>query len=341
MPYANVSGKEIASGTRTTAKGQPSAEVAGEGRRTETQDLRPLKVARKKSSDGFAVLAHAATNVRAAYSEDKGRRHEFEDLAVVTHDARGDKTTQLRVSFFAVLDGHAGRRAAEHAGAKLHDEAMHAGLIPANLASSSAEINLKAVKEAILSGFQRTDASFLAQAKSNGWQDGAAAAALWIIGERVVVANVGDVKAVLARTQGEAVKAVTVTKDHKAIYPTERARIERAGGHIQSGRIAGRLEVSRSFGDMAFKSQGASSVPNVTSFELSSRDEFVLLACDGFWGLWSPDDAVAATMGLLHEGMEPKAITNRLLNITVRERRCKDNCTVMLLHFVRDSVGTL
>lgn len=78
--------------------------MAGEGRRTETQDLRPLKVARKKSSDGFAVLAHAATNVRAAYSEDKGRRHEFEDLAVVTHDARGDKTTQLRVSAATLSD---------------------------------------------------------------------------------------------------------------------------------------------------------------------------------------------------------------------------------------------
>jgi integrin-linked kinase-associated serine/threonine phosphatase 2C len=73
----------------------------------------------------------------------------------------------------------------------------------------------------------------------------------------------------------------------------------------------------------------------VTSFELSARDEFVLLACDGFWDLWSADDAVATASAMLQEGREPKVVTNRLLNITVRERRCKDNCTIMLLKFVK------
>ena len=137
----------------------------------------------------------------------------------------------------------------------------------------------------------------------------------------------------------QALKAITLSKEHKAIHAAERMRIEKAGGSVHQGRLSGRLEVSRSFGDAAFKRVGASATPNVISFELGARDEFMLVACDGFWNLWSADDAVGTAAGLLEErGGEDgglKAVTNRLLNITVRERRCKDNCTVMLLRFSR------
>jgi len=42
--------------------------------------------------------------------------------------------------------------------------------------------------------------------------------------------------------------------------------------------------VSRAFGDRAFKKQGMSAVPDVQAFQISRRDAFLLLACDGFWG---------------------------------------------------------
>ena len=49
-------------------------------------------------------------------------------------------------------------------------------------------------------------------------------------------------------------KAVTLTKDHLAIYPGERARIERSGGYVsKEGRLSGRIQVSRAFGDAPFK----------------------------------------------------------------------------------------
>ncbi len=145
----------------------------------------------------------------------------------------------------------------------------------------------------------------------------------------------------LSRFCTQGLKAITLSKEHKAIHSVERARIEKAGGSVHDGRLEGRLEVSRSFGDAAFKRIGASAVPNVVSFELDVSDEFVLVACDGFWNLWSADDAVDTTARLLADREEEsagpiiKAVANRLLNITVRERRCKDNCTVMLLRFSR------
>ena len=46
--------------------------------------------------------------------------------------------------------------------------------------------------------------------------------------------------------------------------------------------------------------------------------------------------AVDVAAQLLSDGSrDDKAVTNRLLNMAVRERGCKDNATIMLLRFSR------
>lgn len=60
--------------------------------------------------------------------------------------------------------------------------------------------------------------------------------------------------------------------------------------------------------------------PDVQIFELGPRDRFLLLGCDGFWGVFSPSDAVKLTTSLLTEGLSPKAITNRLINEVLATR---------------------
>jgi integrin-linked kinase-associated serine/threonine phosphatase 2C len=44
-------------------------------------------------------------------------------------------------------------------------------------------------------------------------------------------------------------------------------------------------QISRSFGDAAFKKLGCIATPDVTAFPLTPRDAFMLLGCDGFWGV--------------------------------------------------------
>ncbi|CAN6181920.1 unnamed protein product [Urochloa humidicola] len=126
-------------------------------------------------------------------------------------------------------------------------------------------MDVKAAKKAIIEGFRRTDESLLQESTKGNWQDGATAVCVWILGQMVVVANAGDAKAVLARsisTNGEGVadqtksqlKAIVLTREHKAIFPQERSRIQKAGGSVGSnGRLQGRIEVSRAFGDRQFK----------------------------------------------------------------------------------------
>jgi len=285
----------------------------------------------------------AQVSLETACSEDKGRRNEMEDAWVINPDARENRQGATRCSFCAVFDGHGGRKAADAAARTLHANVLEAGLLKHQTGELSSVASVSAAKKAILEGFKRTDQGLLAESAAGNWQDGATAVCMWVCGDMVHMANLGDAKAVLARanatadgTQGgkESLRAITLTKEHKAIYAPERARIEKAGGHVTDGRLLGRVEVSRSFGDRAFKKVGMSAVPDLRAFQLGHSDRFILMGCDGFWGVFGPQDAVDF-VAKYQDGRSVKAICNRILNEAIRERKCKDNCTVMLTVFSR------
>ena len=61
---------------------------------------------------------------------------------------------------------------------------------------------------------------------------------------QVVVANIGDAKAVLARasttTEGETtLKSIVLTREHKAIFPQERTRIQKVEYFIIKKKLQG------------------------------------------------------------------------------------------------------
>ncbi|ESR64938.1 putative protein phosphatase 2C 8 [Citrus sinensis] len=276
--------------------------------------------------------------IEADAAEDKGSRHTMEDASVVLVDASSDSPPNLRCAHFAIYDGHGGRLAAEYAQKRLHANVISAGL-PREL------LDVKAAKKAILDGFRKTDESLLQESVSGGWQDGATAVCIWILGRTVFVANIGDAKAVVARSsivdgsnnhldELSSLKAIVVTREHKAIYPQERARIQKSGGTVSSnGRLQGRLEVSRAFGDRQFKKFGVVATPDIHSFEVTERDHFIILGCDGLWGVFGPSDAVEFVQKLLKEGLSVTAVSRRLVREAVLERRCKDNCTAIVIIF--------
>ncbi|KAG0479261.1 hypothetical protein HPP92_010119 [Vanilla planifolia] len=295
----------------------------------------------------LAVISHSLAEVQdqevvylfdidAVAAEDKGARHTMEDAWVVLPDARLDYPGNLRCAHFAIYDGHGGRMAAEYAQKHLHANVLAAGL-PREL------MDVKAAKRAILEGFQRTDESLLQESMQGNWQDGATAVCVWVLQQMVFIANIGDAKAILARgvtsdgTQTSAnnagIKAIVLTREHKAIYPQERTRIQKAGGTITNGRLQGRIEVSRAFGDRHFKKVGVIATPDVHSFELTERDHFIILGCDGLWGVFGPSDAADFVQKQLKETSSAAIAARRLVRESVRERRCKDNCTAIVVVF--------
>ncbi|KAM3256888.1 hypothetical protein ACQJBY_049346 [Aegilops geniculata] len=248
------------------------------------------------------------TSVEADAAEDKGCRHTMEDAWVVLPDASMGSPGNLRSAHFAIYDGHGGRLAAEYAQKHLHPHVIAAGL-PREL------MNVKVAKKAIIEGFRKADESLLQESAKGNWQDGATAVCVWVLGQTVVVANAGDAKAVLARstsTDGEGavadtkspLKAIVLTREHKAIFPQERSRIQKAGGSVgPNGRLQGRIEVSRALGDRHFKK------------------------------VFGPSDAVEFVQKQLKETSSATLAVRRLVKEAVRERRCKDNCTAVLIVF--------
>ncbi|KAL1224053.1 putative protein phosphatase 2C 8 [Cardamine amara subsp. amara] len=306
--------------------GEAIAAVANRG--AEEEDNRSCVLAEEKKE----II------VEADVAEDKGARHTMEDVWVVLPDASLDFPGKLRCAHFAIYDGHGGRLAAEFAKKHLHLNVLSAGL-PREL------LDVKVAKKAILEGFRKTDELLLQESVSGGWQDGATAVCVWILDQKVFIANIGDAKAVLARSSAtnelgnhteasNPLKAIVLTREHKAIYPLERSRIQKSGGVVSSnGRLQGRLEVSRAFGDRQFKKFGVTSTPDIHAFELTERDNFMILGCDGLWEVFGPSDAVAFVQKLLKEGLPVSMISRRLVKEAVKERRCKDNCTAIVIVF--------
>ena len=120
-----------------------------------------------------------------------------------------------------------------------------------------------------------------------GPQAGSTCVVAVIRGDSLVVANAGDSRAVLCR-QGHAVE---MSRDHKPMDEGERARIQKAGGFVQEGRVNGSLALSRAIGDLEYKQsktlppqeQIVTAYPEIKTETIVPGDEFVVIACDGIW----------------------------------------------------------
>lgn len=66
----------------------------------------------------------------------------------------------------------------------------------------------------------------------------------------IYVANAGDSRCVAADKRRQAIE---LSKDHKPDNPEEKKRIEEAGGFVEDNRVKGILNLSRSLGDMEYK----------------------------------------------------------------------------------------
>ncbi|GAA0185568.1 protein phosphatase [Lithospermum erythrorhizon] len=129
-------------------------------------------------------------------------------------------------------------------------------------------------------------------------------------GDMMIVANVGDSRAVLATTSDEEgiLVPIQLTVDFKPNLPLECERIKQSGGRVLSSRDeqglyriwmpkgecfnGPGLAVSRAFGDHYIKDFGLISEPDVIQRRITNRDHFVILATDGVWDVISNQEAI-------------------------------------------------
>lgn len=123
------------------------------------------------------------------------------------------------------------------------------------------------------------------------FQAGCTAVVALVTKEKVYVANAGDSRAVLSRHK----KAIALSEDHKPAHVTERERIVAAGGFVTEiggiSRVNGNLSLSRAIGDLRYKqnpdleraAQIITAQPDIRAMDLTPKDDFIVLACDGIW----------------------------------------------------------
>ncbi|RZS21078.1 hypothetical protein BHM03_00053668 [Ensete ventricosum] len=115
-------------------------------------------------------------------------------------------------------------------------------------------------------------------------------------GFNLFVANIGDSRAVLGRTDenNSSMLPVQLTVDLKPDLPREAERIKKCRGRVfalqdepEVSRVwlpyddAPGLAMARAFGDFCLKDYGVISVPEFFHWNLTEKDQFVILASDG------------------------------------------------------------
>ncbi|XP_022938792.1 probable protein phosphatase 2C 11 [Cucurbita moschata] len=243
------------------------------------------------------------------YSSFKGKRASMEDF----YETRMSEVDGQMVAFFGVFDGHGGSRTAEYLKRNLFK----------NLSSHPNFI--KDTKTAIIEVFKQTDADYINEEKGQQKDAGSTASTAVLLGDRLLVANVGDSRVVASR----AGSAIPLSIDHKPDRSDERERIEQAGGFIiwaGTWRVGGILAVSRAFGDKLLKPYVVAD-PEIQEEEIDGVD-FIIIASDGLWNVLSNEDAVA-----LVQHIQDTEVASRTLIQEAYARGSSDNITCVIVRF--------
>ncbi|KAJ0971383.1 hypothetical protein J5N97_019342 [Dioscorea zingiberensis] len=159
-------------------------------------------------------------------------------------------------------------------------------------------------KEACISGFKAMDRELKVHPDMDCSYSGTTAVTIIKQGKDLIIANLGDSRAVLGTISDDGcfLKAVQLTTDLKPDLPEEAERIRKNNGRVFALRDEPRihrvwlpndnypgLAMARAFGDFQLKNYGIIATPQVSYHRLTSRDQFLVLATDGVWDVLSND----------------------------------------------------
>lgn len=251
------------------------------------------------------------------YASCPGKRSSMEDF----YETRIDGIDGEVIGLFGVFDGHGGARAAEYVKQNLFSNLIkHPNFI-------------SDTKSAIADAYSHTDSEFLKSENSQNKDAGSTASTAILVGDRLLVANVGDSRAVICRGG----HAIAVSRDHKPDQKDERQRIEEAGGFVMwagTWRVGGVLAVSRAFGDRLLK-QYVVADPEIKEERVDSSLEFLILASDGLWDVVTNEEAVSMVKPI----KEPEEGAKRLMQ-EAYERGSSDNITIVIVRFLANDLSS-
>ncbi|MCL7035611.1 hypothetical protein MKW94_019867 [Papaver nudicaule] len=137
----------------------------------------------------------------------------------------------------------------------------------------------------------------------------------------IIVANLGDSRAVMGTLSDEELKAVQLTIDHKPELPKEADRIRKCGGRVlphkdepDVHRVYSAeddymsLAMARAFGDFHLKNYGVIAIPQITHIHLTKEDQFLVLATDGVWDVLTNEEVASIVWSIENKELAAKAV---------------------------------
>lgn len=201
-------------------------------------------------------------------------------------------------------------------------------------------------KEACVSAFKVMDKEIKLQESLDFSCSGTTAVVVIRQGEDLVIANLGDSRAVLGTMAENGVAAVPLTTDLKPCLPNEADRIRKCNGrvialreepHIQRVWLPHNdspgLAMSRAFGDFQLKDYGIIAIPDISYRRLTSNDLFLVLATDGIWDVLSNNQVAMIVDSSNSEEAAAKAVVDAA-TIAWKQKYPNskvDDCTVICL----------
>ncbi|XP_052733601.1 probable protein phosphatase 2C 39 isoform X3 [Vigna angularis] len=241
----------------------------------------------------------------------KGRSgHAMEDYVV----AQFKQVDNNELGLFAIFDGHSGQSVPDYLRTHLFDNILK----EPNFWTEPAD----AVKRA----YSITDSTILDKSGELGRGGSTAVTAILINCQKLVVANIGDSRAVLCQNG----QAKQLSVDHEPSVESE--DIKNRGGFVSNfpgdvPRVDGQLAVSRAFGDKSLKVH-LSSEPHVIVELIGDDAEFVILASDGLWKVMTNQEAVDAIRDVKDARSAAKILTEE-----ARNRKSSDDISCVVVKF--------
>lgn len=237
--------------------------------------------------------------------------HPMEDY-LVSQFKQIDDNKEL--GLFAIFDGHMGHDVASYLQSHLFDNILKEPDFWTDPLS------------ALVRAYDKTDEEILEKALVLGRGGSTAVTAILLNGQTLLVANVGDSRAVLYKNR----EAKQLSVDHDP--GTEKREIESRGGFVSNipgdvPRVDGQLAVARAFGDKSLKIH-LSSEPDVTKEDIDNNTEFLILASDGLWKVMSNEEAVDFIKHIKDAQTAAKHLTE-----TAVSRKSKDDISCIVVRF--------
>ncbi|KAG0453611.1 hypothetical protein HPP92_024915 [Vanilla planifolia] len=256
--------------------------------------------------------------------------------------------------FCGVFDGHGSWG---HHVAKQVRKALPSSLLckwQETLASASTDTcktigHFEIWKESYLRACAAVDGELRLSRGLDSFNSGTTALTIIKQGELMVIANVGDSRAILATKADDGhLVPIQLTVDLKPNLQQEVERITRCNGLVfclqdepgvhrvwlPDGETPG-LAMSRAFGDYCLKGFGLISVPEVSQRRITCRDQFVVLATDGVWDVVSNQEAVEIVCSTKDRCKSAKRLVKYAVRAWKHKRRgvAVDDCSAICLFF--------